>query len=352
MMWKVGERTQAARPAGSAPGPGSAGRWPSTRATGQPAPARRRPAKPAVKETTETLLADCFFLGPPLPLAGKLYVVIEKDGDLRLVCLDPAKMEKSARSADPGVPTLVWSQVLGQPNGRLPQDSFRRFQGIHLAYADGILVVPTNAGAVLGIDLFSHSLVWAANYKSNKTAQQADDGRDDGRPRVPRRRSSRCRQRRAGLRDQPGAVARRVPDHRRQQGRVHGLRLGHGRVRRPARRPAGLEDPDRQAGGRPVRGRGVRRQGDDRRQGVRPVPQPATRGPDQGRRSRPGSRPGIGAATARPVLPARSRRPRTRATSRASSPSTPRPCRSRGPAGRGRRRRPATCSSTRATSTP
>src|SRR5690348_12784834 len=83
-------------------------------------------------------------------------------------------MEKTTR--DPqhpvDIPSLVWSQVLGQPNGRLPQDSFRRFQGIQLAYADGVLVVPTNAGAVLGIDLFSHSLIWAANYKSNKTAHQ------------------------------------------------------------------------------------------------------------------------------------------------------------------------------------
>ena len=48
----------------------------------------------------------------------------------------------------------------------------RRYQCINLAYADGVLVVPTNAGAVLGIDLFSHSLIWAANYKSNKSTRQ------------------------------------------------------------------------------------------------------------------------------------------------------------------------------------
>src|SRR5262249_35776551 len=90
---------------------------------------------------------------------------------LRLVCLDPSKLEPSSRQPTP-VPTLVWSQVLGQPNGKLPQDSFRRFQCVNLGYSDGILVVPTNAGAVLGIDLFSHSLIWAANYKSNKTNRQ------------------------------------------------------------------------------------------------------------------------------------------------------------------------------------
>ncbi|WP_020470292.1 outer membrane protein assembly factor BamB family protein [Zavarzinella formosa] len=146
VVWKIGERTPNA---GNTPAAGNA----------------------PLKETTETLLADCLFLGPPLPLGGKLYVVVEKDGDLRLVCLDPTKLEPSSRQPTP-VPSLVWSQALGQPNGRLPNDSLRRHQGVHLAYADGMLVVPTNAGAVLGVDLFSHSLVWAANYKSNKTLQQ------------------------------------------------------------------------------------------------------------------------------------------------------------------------------------
>jgi outer membrane protein assembly factor BamB/tetratricopeptide (TPR) repeat protein len=177
LVWKIGDRTQGGPPGGFAGGPGFGGPVAIDPRTGQPVPPKEEAPKAPVKETTETLLSDCFFLGPPLPLAGKLYVAIEKDGDLRLVCLDPTKMEKTTR--DPQhpqeIPSLVWSQVLGQPNGRLPQDSFRRYQCIHLAYADGILVVPTNAGAVLGIDLFSHSLVWAANYKSNKTARPMMD---------------------------------------------------------------------------------------------------------------------------------------------------------------------------------
>ena len=122
-------------------------------------------------------------------------------------------------------------------------------------------------------------------------------------------------------------------------------------MRGPARRPAGLEDPDLPPGGRPVRGRGVRRQGDDRRQGVRPVPQPG----DRGQQIKDAIPTGVPTGIGRPPgtsTSCRSRRPRTRATSRASSPSTPGPCRSRGPAGRGRGRRPATCSSTRGTSTP
>lgn len=168
LKWKVGDRVSTAVTSN----PNFPGGLVKPGVGGPAVPEPVAPVGPAIKETTENLLADCFFMGPPLPLAGKLYVVIEKDGDLRLVCLDPSKMEKSTRNPTQDVPTLVWSQVLGQPTGKLPQDSFRRFQAIHLGYSDGILVVPTNAGAVLGIDLFSHSLLWAANYKSNKTSQQ------------------------------------------------------------------------------------------------------------------------------------------------------------------------------------
>ncbi len=38
-------------------------------------------------------------------------------------------------------------------------------QAAHLAYADGVLVCPTNAGVILGVDLLSHSLVWAHSYR-------------------------------------------------------------------------------------------------------------------------------------------------------------------------------------------
>lgn len=183
LKWKVGDRVNTTVTAN----PNFPGGFVKPGLPGGPAvPEPVVPVAPAIKETTESLLADCFFMGPPLPLAGKLYVVVEKDGDLRLVCLDPGKMERSTRNPTQDVPTLVWSQVLGQPTGKLPQDSFRRFQAIHLGYSDGVLVVPTNAGAVLGIDLFSHSLLWAANYKSNKTARQPNmnefEGRGNPRP--------------------------------------------------------------------------------------------------------------------------------------------------------------------------
>lgn len=117
--------------------------------------------KANVKRDAAGFFTDCHFLGAPMPLGGKLYVVVEKEAVLHLACLDPNRTDALGQPAA----ELVWSQVLGSPNNRILQDSNRRMQGVHLAYSDGIIVVPTNAGAVLGVDLLSHSLVWSHPYR-------------------------------------------------------------------------------------------------------------------------------------------------------------------------------------------
>ena len=109
------------------------------------------------------LCLDAVFLGAPLPINGKLYVLLEQSGILRLVCLDPKNLV-----AVPGQtrkPALVWSQKLGRPNNSLPQDSIRRFQGATLAASEGIIICPTNSGAIVAVDTMSRSLLWAHAYK-------------------------------------------------------------------------------------------------------------------------------------------------------------------------------------------
>src|SRR5262249_55778515 len=103
-------------------------------------------------------LGDSYFLGAPLPLGGKLYLLTEKNSELRLICLDSPKDDKSP-------PTISWTQTLASARDKLLLDVSRRIQAVNLAYGDGILVCPTNAGAVLGVDLLSHSLVWAYSYR-------------------------------------------------------------------------------------------------------------------------------------------------------------------------------------------
>jgi outer membrane protein assembly factor BamB/TolA-binding protein len=116
------------------------------------------------------LCLDAVFLGPPLPLNGKLFVLIEQAGVIRLLCLDP-----KALVAVPGrtrMPTLLWSQKLGRPNASLLQDSTRRYQGTTLAASEGVIVCPTNSGAVVAVDIMSHSLLWAHAYRKLESSDR------------------------------------------------------------------------------------------------------------------------------------------------------------------------------------
>jgi outer membrane protein assembly factor BamB len=120
-------------------------------------------------------LNDSYFLGPPLPMDGHLYGVVEKNQELRLVCLD----------ADGG--RLRWTQPLATPSDKLLRDVARRIQPLRPVCAEGILVCPTNAGVVLGVDLFHRSLVWAYAYREEPALQEPDTYRGGGRGRyIPR----------------------------------------------------------------------------------------------------------------------------------------------------------------------
>jgi outer membrane protein assembly factor BamB len=98
--------------------------------------------------------ADHYFLGPPLPVEGRLYALTEKNHELALVCL----------SADHG--TLLWRQPLAYAPTPLVLDPGRRLQAVFPAYAEGVLVCPTNAGLVLGVDVLGSGLAWAHPYRS------------------------------------------------------------------------------------------------------------------------------------------------------------------------------------------
>jgi outer membrane protein assembly factor BamB len=97
-------------------------------------------------------LADAYFLGPPLPLGSGVYAMVEKNQDLRLVCL----------GADHG--DVLWSQHLASASDRMLFNVNRRVHAVHLAYRDGLLICPTNAGVVVAIDVLSRSLVWAQTF--------------------------------------------------------------------------------------------------------------------------------------------------------------------------------------------
>jgi hypothetical protein len=98
-------------------------------------------------------LRDTFFLAPPLLLDGKLLVPVEKKGELHVVTLQP----------DTGK-VLGWLR-LAAVREKMADHPLRRSHATHLAYAEGVLVCPTNAGAILGVDLKAHSVLWAHGYR-------------------------------------------------------------------------------------------------------------------------------------------------------------------------------------------
>jgi outer membrane protein assembly factor BamB/tetratricopeptide (TPR) repeat protein len=110
--------------------------------------------------------ADSFFLGPPLPLMGQLYVLAEsrKEGAITLLALDGDPKRRGE---------VLWSQPLAVLDAEYGQDPQRRLSGASPSYADGILVCPTAVGAVVAVDLATRSLLWGYNYGRNDLSSRA-----------------------------------------------------------------------------------------------------------------------------------------------------------------------------------
>ncbi|MCL4202364.1 MAG: PQQ-binding-like beta-propeller repeat protein [Pirellulaceae bacterium] len=101
----------------------------------------------------EPKLAGAFFLGPPLPLRGNLYVMAEFNGEIRLVVLDA----KHGR--------LIWQQQLAHVDARnIAIDGTRRLAGAMPSHEGGVLICPTSAGAVVAVDVAARTLLWGYQY--------------------------------------------------------------------------------------------------------------------------------------------------------------------------------------------
>ena len=129
--------------------------------------------------STAELFVDAIVLGPPLPLNGQLFVMFEREGKILLACLDPYRIvtEKRLNPATDEMesvssPNLIWVQELGSPATQVQQDSLRRIQPSYLAASQGILVCPTNAGAIIAIDINARRLLWANYYGSKLDPNQ------------------------------------------------------------------------------------------------------------------------------------------------------------------------------------
>jgi outer membrane protein assembly factor BamB/tetratricopeptide (TPR) repeat protein len=106
-------------------------------------------------------LSESYFLGPPLPLGDRLYVLGESKGEIRLIAL----------LADSG--KVDWTQQLAIIDENTTDMQLRRSSGLSPSYADGVLVCPTSLGAVVGVDLNDRSLLWGFQFeRENQTANR------------------------------------------------------------------------------------------------------------------------------------------------------------------------------------
>ncbi|QDT12398.1 PQQ-binding-like beta-propeller repeat protein [Planctomycetes bacterium K23_9] len=106
-------------------------------------------------------LFDAFFLGPPLPLNGRLYVMAEVAGDVLLVCLDPATGDE------------IWrQQLVAVETGAIDVDAARRVTGATPTYSEGLLICPTGAGATVAVDLVDRTLRWGVTYARRSTPRE------------------------------------------------------------------------------------------------------------------------------------------------------------------------------------
>lgn len=99
-------------------------------------------------------LAGAFFLGAPLVLDDRLYILGEIKGEIRLLVLEASTGR------------LEWAQQLAVLEQGTLDAGVRHVAGLSPSYADGVLVCPTAAGAVVAVDLTTRSLMWGYEYSS------------------------------------------------------------------------------------------------------------------------------------------------------------------------------------------
>lgn len=104
--------------------------------------------------TSTDELQGAFFLGAPVTVGQSLYCLteIKSETAIYLVALDRTSGQ------------LQWRQQLVDLERSVNHDLKRRLQACMPSYDEGILVCPTGAGVVVGVDLAKQALAWAYQY--------------------------------------------------------------------------------------------------------------------------------------------------------------------------------------------
>ncbi|MEM6689109.1 MAG: PQQ-binding-like beta-propeller repeat protein [Planctomycetota bacterium] len=120
----------------------------------------------SIEDSQSNRLDEAFFLGPPLAIEGRLYVIAELASDITLLCLEPATGE------------LIWEQTLvALETGGIAVDGVRRLAGAVPTYHEGVLICPTGAGATVSVHLDDRTLAWGVQYSRDGELARASSMR-------------------------------------------------------------------------------------------------------------------------------------------------------------------------------
>ncbi|HVW02254.1 MAG TPA: PQQ-binding-like beta-propeller repeat protein, partial [Planctomycetaceae bacterium] len=121
---------------------------------------------PSQNDPFELPLAGCFFFGPPTADQGELFVVGEKENEIRLYVLDA------------GTGALKWSQLLAFSEAKIEVDVVRQCWSAPVSVGGGVLICPTTVGWLVAIDRSSHDILWGQRIAPEKTRDRNAFGED------------------------------------------------------------------------------------------------------------------------------------------------------------------------------
>ncbi|QDT66230.1 outer membrane protein assembly factor BamB family protein [Calycomorphotria hydatis] len=103
---------------------------------------------PKVESAFAGPLTGCYFMGPPLSKGDSLYVIGEKNNEIRLYGLD-------ARTGG-----VLWSVLLAYSDQNISVDYVRRWWSTPVAAGAGVLICPTTVGWLVAVDTTGHRVLW------------------------------------------------------------------------------------------------------------------------------------------------------------------------------------------------
>ncbi len=100
----------------------------------------------------EQKLPGCYFFGAPVCSGDDLFVVGEKNNEIRLYVLNPENGD------------LKWSCLLAYSTVSIKQDLVRRGWTAQVSIDQGMIVCPTTAGWIVGVNRLTQSLEWVHRF--------------------------------------------------------------------------------------------------------------------------------------------------------------------------------------------